>query len=143
MTSIQLFKPLLKKRNNSLTQICKSVNSFSNIYFEKFEYFIGKWVYYIILQENRTDAVQARHVRAHAAAVRFLCLLRAQIRRAGQSPHAAFYAVTRRRTKGGRVSHLPSARLFGDELQKATPFRGNLMNGKEAIIRLPLLSLHQ
>jgi hypothetical protein len=107
MTSIQLFKPLLKKRNNSITQICKSVNSLPNIFFEEFEYFFAKWENYIILQKNRTDAVQARHVRAHAPAVRSLCLLRAQIRRAGQSPHTAFCAVTWRRTKGGRVSRLP------------------------------------
>jgi len=79
------------------------------MFFEKFEYFFEKWVYYIILQKKYTDAMHALHVRAHAPAVRSLCLLRAQIRRAGQSPHAAFYAVTRRRIKGGRVSRLPFA----------------------------------
>ena len=46
MTSIQLFKPLLKKRNNCITQICKSVNSFSNIFFGKLEYFFAKFYKY-------------------------------------------------------------------------------------------------
>ena len=40
MTSIQLFKPLLKKRNNSITQICESVNSFSNIFLKNLNIFL-------------------------------------------------------------------------------------------------------
>ena len=41
MTSIQLFRPLLKKRNNSITQICKSVNSFSNIFLKNLNILLG------------------------------------------------------------------------------------------------------
>ena len=106
MTSIQLFKPLLKKRNNSITQIFGSVNSFSNIFLKNMNIFLRSG-YTILFCKKHPSPVQARHVRPHAPAVRSLCLLRAQIRRAGQSPHAAFCAVTWRRTKGGRVSRLP------------------------------------
>ena len=158
MTSIQLFKPLLKKRNNSITQICKSVNSFSNNFLKNMNTFLRSGYTILFIKKS----IRMRCMRCTFAHTRPLCGFSVCF---GHKSAAQDDRRTRRftRSHGARqkvgVFHvsLLSDNFYGGDaltkrkgvsacfknaLRKGNPLQG-ILNGKEAIIRRPLLSSPQ